>query len=140
MKPTKPPTKPKVRALWAGNAYPCHVAQSVSPPARMRAHARTRKHQRARTPAHTPQRLDATRPVVTSCRRYDSGRAQVLLSVLKNQTKPKIVSVNLKLEINRATFAAQKSNLTAQLAHVAGVDPSRVEARKLARKPAHTHA
>jgi len=54
-------------------------------------------------------------------------KPKVLLSVLKNQTKPKIASVNLKLEINRATFAAQKSNLTAQLAHVAGVDPSRVE-------------
>jgi hypothetical protein len=54
----------------------------------------------------------------------------VLLSTLKNHsTAPKVAAVELKLNINQAAFLAQKGNLTAQLAKVAGVDPSRVEAR-----------
>lgn len=55
-------------------------------------------------------------------------KPKVLLSTLKNHsTAPKVAAVELKLNINQAAFLAQKGNLTAQLAKVAGVDPSRVE-------------
>jgi hypothetical protein len=105
LKPTKPPTKPKVQKRLA----------------------------LMRQGAPTSGRFSAILSIVLSSQRPFHARldaAQVLLSTLKNHsTAPKVAAVELKLNINQAAFLAQKGNLTAQLAKVAGVDPSRVEAR-----------